>query len=107
MLDMDIAIPVYQEELLAGWGTRQHEVMATRAQFDRNSSPMLETIMAAAVKLESLARSQTDSAQSKAGQLGVIANASEQAAASVRQKRASDTIQGLKKSPRTSVPWWG
>ena len=85
MLDMDIAIPVYQEELLAGWGTRQHEVMATRAQFDRNSSPMLETIMAAAMKLESLARSQTDSAQSKAGQLGGIANASEQAAASVRQ----------------------
>ena len=89
MLDMDIAISVYQEELLAERAKRQHEVMAAIAQFDRDSSQMLETIMAAAVQLESLAQSLTDGAQSTAGQLGVIATASEQTAANVQSVAAA------------------
>ena len=89
MLDMDIAISVYQEELLADRRRRQDEVMAAIAQFDRDASRMLETIMAAAVELESLARSLTDSAQSTAGQLGAIASAGEQTAANVQSVAAA------------------
>ena len=89
LLDMDIAISVYQEELLADRARRQGEVMAAIADFDRDSAQMLETIMAAAVELESLARSLTDGAQSTAGQLGTIASASEQTAANVQSVAAA------------------
>lgn len=89
LLDMDIAISVYQEELLAERARRQTEVMAAIATFDRDASQMLETIMAAAGELESLARALTEGAQSTAGQLGAIASASEQTAANVQSVAAA------------------
>jgi methyl-accepting chemotaxis protein len=89
MLDMDIAISVYQEDLLAERTKRQDEVMAAITAFDRDSAQMLETIMAAAVELESLARALSDGAQSTADRLGTIASASEQTATNVQSVAAA------------------
>jgi methyl-accepting chemotaxis protein len=86
VLDMDIAISVY---LLAARRRGRDEVMTAVTEFDRDSSHMLETIMAAAVQLESLAKSLTDSAQSTASQLGVIATAGEQTAGNVQSVAAA------------------
>lgn len=84
MLDMDIAISVYQEEMLSERQRRQDKTTAAIAAFDAKSTAMLQTVSSAATQLESSAKTLTYSAEAAASQLSAVAAASEQTSANVQ-----------------------
>jgi methyl-accepting chemotaxis protein len=79
MLDMDLAISVYQEAMLADRQQRQDKVDALVREFDANMKASLDAVKTAALELEKTAQSMAATSEETTRQSTTVAAASEQA----------------------------
>jgi methyl-accepting chemotaxis protein len=84
MLDMDIAISVYQEALIEERMRRQVAVDAAIKEFDKDIGKSLATFGSASGQLEGTAKTLAANAQSATAMTTAVAAASEQASANVQ-----------------------
>lgn len=84
MLDMDFAISVYQEAMLAERQARQDKVAKAIEAFDRKAQDGLGAVTNAASQLQSTADALSVNAKQSSEQSMTVAAASEQASANVR-----------------------
>lgn len=84
MLDMDIAISVYQDELLTERQKRQEKVTDMIADFGTRFSGMLAEVNKTAVALSQTAKALSKNVDDSAQQLTVVASASEESSANVQ-----------------------
>jgi methyl-accepting chemotaxis protein len=84
LLDMDIAISVYQEELLAERERRQNKIAAAIVDFDGEMERTLESLGASATKMESTAHTLFTNAEEVTRRTTTVAAASEQASVNVQ-----------------------
>lgn len=89
MLDMDIAISVYQDAMLAERQKRQEKVSAAIGSFDSRMKTVLETVSDSAKNLQNAANALAASAQQSTQQSAAVAAASEEASTSVQAVAAS------------------
>jgi archaellum component FlaC len=92
MLDMDIAISVYQEAMLADRQKQQDKLTAAIQEFDGQMKVVLETVGGSATTLQGSANMLASSAEESSRQSTAVAAASEQASTNV-QTVASATEQ--------------
>jgi methyl-accepting chemotaxis protein len=84
MLDMDFAISVYQEAMLAERQARQDKVTKAIEAFDGKSKAVLGAVAGAATQVQSTANTLAGNAQQTSTQSTAVAAASEQASANVQ-----------------------
>jgi methyl-accepting chemotaxis protein len=84
MLDMDIAISVYQEAMLADRQKQQDKLTAAIRQFDAQMKIALETVGGSAASLQNSANVLASNAEESRRQSTAVAAASEQASANVQ-----------------------
>ncbi len=84
MLDMDIAISVYQEALVAERMARGEKLAALLRDFDGKAREMLGSVAAAGTQLQTTARSMSATATQTRGQTASVASASEEASVNVQ-----------------------
>ncbi len=84
MLDMDIAISVYQEAMLAERQQRQDKVTAAIANFDGQMKLVLDAVTAGAGRMQSAANTLAANAEQATRQSAAVAAASEQASSNVQ-----------------------
>jgi archaellum component FlaC len=84
MLDMDIAISVYQEEMLAERQRRQVRVDLAVKEFDAKMSSVLATVKTSAAGMQSIAQAMAASAEETSRQSVAVAAASEEASVNVQ-----------------------
>ena len=84
MLDMDFAISVYQEAMLAERQERQDKMTKAIEEFDHKAKAGLGTVASAASQLESVANSLSANARQSSEQSTAVAAASQQASANVQ-----------------------
>jgi ABC-type transporter Mla subunit MlaD len=89
MLDMEIAISVYQEAMLAEREKRQQKVHAAIQDFDARMKSVLETVSGSAGNLQSAANALAASASQSTQQSTAVAAASEEASTNVQAVAAS------------------
>jgi hypothetical protein len=89
MLDMEIAITVYQEAMLANREKRQEKVQVSIEGFDGRIKSVLETICGSAGNLQSAANALAASASQSTQQSTAVAAASEEASTNVQAVAAS------------------
>jgi methyl-accepting chemotaxis protein len=89
MLDMDFAISVYQEAMLAERQKRQDGVEAAIREFGEMSRSLLGEVTDAASSMQATAQSLTDTAERAASQAVNVAAASEQASTNVQTVAAA------------------
>ena len=92
MLDMDIAISVYQEAMLEQRAQQQHRIATAIADFDGRIKIVLATVGDSASSMKSAANALVGSAEESTRQSARVATASEEASANV-QAVASATEQ--------------
>jgi len=84
MLDMDIAISVYQDALLAERAQRQHRIEAAVKEFDARMTAMLSTVKASAATMHSTSQTLSGNAEETSRQSMAVAAASEEATTNVQ-----------------------
>jgi len=84
MLDMDFAISVYQEAMLAERQQRQDKVTKAIEEFDQQAKPALGAVASAASQLQSTANMLSANARQTSAQSTAVAAASEEASANVQ-----------------------
>jgi methyl-accepting chemotaxis protein len=84
MLDMDIAISIYQEALLADRAARGEKLVELLQQFDGRSQGMLATVAAAGMQLQTTALGIAKVATQTLAQSSGVASASEQASVNIQ-----------------------
>jgi methyl-accepting chemotaxis protein len=84
MFDIDMAISVYQEAMLAERQERQNKVARAVEDFDAQMKMALEAVSAAATKMQSTANVLAANAEESSRQTTSVASASEQASANVQ-----------------------
>jgi methyl-accepting chemotaxis protein len=84
MLDMDIAISVYQEALLADRQKKQDKLATAIQEFDGTMKIALETVGGSASKLQNSANMLASNAEKSSRQSSAVAAASEQASTNVQ-----------------------
>lgn len=84
MLDMDFAISVYQEAMIAERQKRQDHVDAAITRFDAAMRAALETVGAAATQMETTAGSLATGAEQTSQQATAVAGAAEEASTNVQ-----------------------
>jgi methyl-accepting chemotaxis protein len=84
MLDMDIAISVYQEAMLADRQKQQDKLTAAIHEFDGQMKIALETVGGSATKLQNSANVLASNAEESSRQSTAVAAASEQASTNVQ-----------------------
>jgi len=84
MLDMDIAISVYQEAMLADRQKQQDKLTAAIQEFDGQMKIALETVGGSATKLQDSANMLASNAEESSRQSTAVAAASEQASTNVQ-----------------------
>ncbi len=84
MLDMDLAISVYQEAMLAEREQRQKKVAEAIREFDGHMKVALDTVSTAAGKMETSANTLVANAEESSRQTSTVAAASEQASTNVQ-----------------------
>ncbi|WP_215907033.1 globin-coupled sensor protein [Phreatobacter aquaticus] len=89
MIDMDIAISVYQEEMLADRQRRQDKLTSAIADFNGMMSTSLATVGNAASSLQSTAGSLAANAEETTRQSTAVAAASEESASNVQTVAAA------------------
>ena len=89
MLDMDIAISVYQEALLAERQQRQDRVDLAVKEFDGKMSAVLATVKTSAAAMQSIAQTMAGSAEETSRQSLAVSAASEQASTNVETVAAA------------------
>ncbi|MDA9437815.1 hypothetical protein XH98_01530 [Bradyrhizobium sp. CCBAU 51745] len=89
MLDMEIAISVYQEAMLAERERRQEKVRAAIRSFDSRMKRVLDTVDGSADSLQSAANAMAASSSQSTQQSGAVAAASEEASTNVQAVAAS------------------
>jgi methyl-accepting chemotaxis protein len=89
LLDMDIAISVYQEAMLADRQKRQDKLTAAIREFDGHMKIVLETIGGSATKLQNSANALASNAEESSRQSTAVAAASEQASTNVQTVAAA------------------
>ncbi|WP_312015491.1 globin-coupled sensor protein [Bradyrhizobium manausense] len=89
MLDMEIAISVYQEAMLAEREERQARVHAAIHDFDSRMKAVLDTVGGSATNLQSAANTLAASASQSTEQSTAVAAASEEASTNVQAVAAS------------------
>ncbi len=89
MLDMEIAISVYQEAMLADREKRQEKVCSAIESFDGRMKQVLETVGRSAHELQSAANVLASNASQSTQQSTAVAAASEEASTSVQAVAAS------------------
>jgi ABC-type transporter Mla subunit MlaD len=89
MLDMEIAISVYQEAMLAEREKRRHGVLAAIQEFDARMKSVLGTVSGSAGNLEDAANALAVSAVQSTQQSTAVAAASEEASTNVQAVAAS------------------
>jgi methyl-accepting chemotaxis protein len=92
LLDMDIAISVYQEAMLAARQEQQDKITAAISDFDSQMKIVLNTVGGSAVSLQNAANALAATAEESTQQSTTVAAASEEASANV-QAVASATEQ--------------
>ena len=89
MLDMDIAISVYQEAMLAERQKHQEKVAGAISSFDARMKIVLETLADSATNLEGAAETLAANAEQSTQQSAAVAAASEEASTNVQAVAAS------------------
>jgi methyl-accepting chemotaxis protein len=89
MLDMDIAISVYQAALLADRAARGRKVDTLLQSFEKTASGMVGVVVAAATKLEAAAQSMTGTAGQTTQQATNVAAAAGEASVNVQTVAAA------------------
>jgi len=89
MLDMDIAISVYQEAMLAERRKQQDKITAAIRDFDGQMKIVLSTVGGSATNLQNAANALAASAEEATQQSTAVAAASEQASTNVQAVAAS------------------
>ncbi len=89
MLDMDIAISVYQEALLAERQQQQEKVSAAIQSFDSRIKIVLDTVGGSATNLQNAANALAANAEQSTQQSTAVAAASEEASTNVQAVAAS------------------
>jgi len=89
MIDMDIAISVYQESMLAERQERQNKLVEAIDDFDGQMKAALETVSGSASTMQSNANALAASAEESSRQANAVAAASEQASANVQTVAAA------------------
>jgi len=89
MLDMEIAISVYQEAMLAEREARQEKLRTAIQSFDRKMRTVLETLGGSIGSLQGAANALASSASQSTQQSTAVAAASEEASANVQAVAAS------------------
>jgi methyl-accepting chemotaxis protein/hemoglobin-like flavoprotein len=89
MLDMDIAISVYQEALLAERQKKQDKITAAIQEFDGQMKVVLETVGGSAANLQGAANALASNAEESTRQSTAVAAASEQASSNVQTVAAA------------------
>jgi methyl-accepting chemotaxis protein len=84
MLDMDIAISVYQDAMLADRQKQQDKITAAIQDFDRQMKNVLDTVGGSATNLQASANALAASAEESTQQSTAVAAASEQASTNVQ-----------------------
>lgn len=84
MLDMEIAISVYQEAMLMERQKRQQALEDAINEFDVAANAVVKAVASAAVELQASAKSMTETAERTNSQSATVASASEQASANVQ-----------------------
>ena len=84
MLDMDLAISVYQEAMLEDRAKRQQALEAAIDEFESAARGVVQAVAAAATQMESSAKTMTASAEQASKQAGTVAAAAEQASSNVQ-----------------------
>ena len=84
MLDMDIAISVYQEAMLADRQKKQDKLTAAIQEFDNQMKIVLEFVGGSATKLQDSANMLASNAEVSSRRSSAVAAASEQASANVQ-----------------------
>ncbi len=84
MLDMDIAISVYQEAMLAERQKHQDKLTAAIREFDGQMRTALETVAKSAARLQGSANMLASNAEESSRQSTAVAAASEEASANVQ-----------------------
>jgi methyl-accepting chemotaxis protein len=84
MLDMDIAISVYQEAMLADRQKRQDKITAAIRDFDGQMKNVLDTVGGSAANLQASANALAASAEQSTRQSTAVAAASEEASTNVQ-----------------------
>ena len=89
MLDMDFAISVYQEAMLAERQVRQKKIEEAIAEFDSQMKVVLESVGGAATALHTTAQAMAANSEETSRQSVVVNAASQQASASVQTVAAA------------------
>lgn len=89
MLDMDIAISVYQEAMLAERRKQQDKIAAAISDFDGQMKIVLKTVGGSATNLQNAANILASSAEESTQQSTAVAAASEEASTNVQAVAAS------------------
>lgn len=84
MLDMDIAISIYQEAMLAERQKQQDKISAAIRDFDSQMKTVLDTVGGSAANLQSAANALAASAEESTQQSTAVATASEEASTNVQ-----------------------
>src|SRR6266568_330755 len=84
MLDMDIAISVYQEAMLADRQKQQDKLTAAIKEFDGQMKIALETVGGSAASLQTAAKTLASNAEESTRRSATVATASEQASNNVQ-----------------------
>ncbi len=84
MLDMDYAISVYQEAMLAERQQREDKVTAAIKEFDSQMKIALDAVGAAATKMQATANTLSANAEQSSRQTTAVAAASEEASSNVQ-----------------------
>src|SRR5208282_97516 len=84
MLDMDFAISVYQEAMLAERQAHQDKMTNAIADFDGKAKTALSAVSAAASQMQSTADTLSENARQTSERATAVAAASEQASANVQ-----------------------
>lgn len=95
LLDMELAISVYQEAMMAERAERQRKLEAAIAEFDAAVGGVIGSVAAAASQMQSSARSMSSNAEQTQNKTAAVAGAAGQASANVQTvATASDELSG-------------
>ena len=89
ILDMDLAISVYQEAMLSERQARQEKVGAAITRFEAQMTAGLATVTASASSLQNVANTLAGSAEESTKQSSTVASASEEASTNVQAVASS------------------
>ncbi len=84
MLDMELAISVYQDALLEDQSRRQKELEGTIREFETSVEGVVRTLSSSSSGLETTAKAMTATAERTEAQAAAVAAAAEQASANVQ-----------------------